>query len=654
VPVATRYAVYRYNSTNTALVDIISEATEIRFSRDNEGTERIEFNLARNDVDTSTVAIGTVLRIHDTVLDEDLATGIVAGSLDFGNRGFVRIQAVGARILLGAVTFPAGYVLSGDISDIDNRNRLSQSYDWRLITAVSITNWDGNEVVSFDGDPGGSTQEKHSLTRAIVWNISETGEDIDSGGILTLLGNTDHDGDGIDETQPYTSPGTYASPFLDLVSSPTEFDRLRFGFDGAGGDVEYRINSYSTIGAARTFGGSTLTVADPQGVGADITALTTNRYVALELTLSSDDPDSYSPVVRWIQIIARRSIDGITAMTSIPSVELEDQLNVGGQSLLQALQSLTESENLEFRIDVDGNLEIQAIPASGSIGTVWGSNRTDEFILADGTNCTITSYTTDDSKLANYVVAVGTGGEDDALRVIVQDSTSQSTYGLHQVVVRFNEDTIAGLKTAADAYLADWKDPRKELRVRVTPVKGDDDTVWTFAPGDTVRVTSGRLTNHDGDDIDETARIINESRSITDAGELIVDIALESQRQKFLKTLVRKLGSLEDGVGRSIERTENDTFVTPERADGAIYSETIALDFTPTSVSASILEIQDTTAGAYYTAHGSATQIEIVGPPHIGERSLTIRYGRVAGANNYRATIIWSASGRTTRAEGLG
>ena len=543
----SRYVVSRWDAINEAQTGFIANATDVNLHWTNAGTDAIDFLLPRNDSDIANLVQGITVRVRDNVRDTDVASGRVTGVIDLGvGQDFIRVHAEGFHAALATALFPPGFIFSGDISSAVNKLRLTQSYDWRTITAKNPAGFDGDEIVSFDGDSTAETNLKVGGTNYLIWNVVESGEDTDSAAVLQVVGTTDEDGDGLNESQPYSTSAEYESPFYDfkseIAATDEEYDRLRFDHVGQG-TVTTEAATFTGSGAShtRTFAGSPASVGDPKGVGYDLTALTGHRYIAVYFKLVPGEEEQYSPLIRWFQIVSRRILGGVKAGT-FPSVDIEDQVSVRGQSLLQGINAICGSNDLEWRLQVDGTLDIQTIPASGSPGGTWGATSDDEFTLVEGIHCEIEEFNQDDSELVNYLIARGTGSEEDRIECVVQDITSQTTYGLFQQIADFNEDTVEGLNAAADSWLADHKDPRKTMTIRVFKTPKNDDK-FEFNPGDIIRVVSHESLNHSGAAIDETLRIVEDSR-VELGGDFLIRLTLESQRRQFTSDISQQIGGL--------------------------------------------------------------------------------------------------------------
>jgi hypothetical protein len=115
------------------------------------------------------------------------------------------------------------------------------------------------------------------------------------------------------------------------------------------------------------------------------------------------------------------------------------------------------------------------------------------------------------------------------------------------------------------------------------------------------------------------------------------------------------IDDLQNAVENAIEHTQTGLIITPERSDAAIYDEDIHLGFTPSEEAsgAVVLSVEDTTAGVFYGPEEGNVVIRVVGV-RVLERTLTIRYERVSGVNQYKAHILWWSSGQVFRPSQIG
>jgi|APSaa5957512622_1039677.scaffolds.fasta_scaffold22699_2 hypothetical protein len=645
------YQIHVYNSGNASRADILVNATDVEFTRTNSGTREIRFAIPRDDAQISLLTHGTVVRAYETETETDHAVGQIAGVISLGPQGFVRYEAEGLSARLADTEFPADYVLSGDISSVENTKRLTQSYDYRRITSTTpsdITH-DANELCSWNGYLASANSSDYLLlSGAIVWDLIREDATEDATGTLTLAGASDDDGDGINEIPPYSGSGVYESPIYDWGSAVDDMDVLRFDGSYDEQEVKWSVETYIAI-AGRSFPVAQFPTF-PSGAGEDITGLLDRRYFAVRFEFSPNDATRKTPAIYWFEVIARRDIPGITQGTVV-SQTVEDNFTVGGMTLLAVLDRIAESYGLEWRVRLTGEVDVQTEPATGAVGATWGTDRRDTYHLIEGHHVNITAYDRDDEDLVNYLVATGTGAGGNAITVVLQDATSQGDYGLRQKTVAFNVDTMTELKTEADAYLAANKDPRESM---VLDVYDTPDGLMSFAPGDLVSVSSFLNTDHDGNDIAKDFRILEENRRATDGG-VRVRLRLENKPKPFLEDLGVQLAGLKNAVADSIERTQQGVNITPERTTSSIYDEDVLLDFTPSEESsgAVILQIEDTTSGLFYSPEESLTVVRIV-DIRVLERTLTIRYERTSGTHKYKAHINWWASGRIYRPSRVG
>jgi prophage tail gpP-like protein len=643
--------IHRYTVSGATFTkaDVLADASNVRFDRGVSGTDQIEFIIARDHPKLSEYGLGVVIRVHDTDTDTDLAAGIISGQVDLGTQGnMVRLRAEGLFVLLSRTMFPPEYILSGDISSAANKARLTQQFDWRRVTATAVANFDRDEVVSFQGGSGASGVNSTAiLTNALLYDLAEAGEAEDNMGALIILGTVDNDGDGQNEGAPYFASGLYESPFYDFKTAPTAFDSLRIGSRRPQlAELEVQVETYTTTGTRAAAAGG-VTVADPDGVGLDLSSETARQYVEVKLELLTLDT-SATTFVEWFEIIARRALNGISAGT-FGTLQLEDNLNVGGQTSLRALDQISQIHGYEYRVNIDGTVDFQQSPATATTGVTFGSDRRGEFTLVEGLHLNILEYVQDDSELANYVFAQGVGQGSDKVAVAVQDTTSQATYGVRQTVLEANNDTITGLKTVADTHLATFKDPRKAMRVEVLKTPRN---TWDFVPSDLITVHSRWNKDHSGNFIDEDMRIVRDSREETDNG-VVVTLDLESRGPQFFEDTARERADVAARLSESVERQAADTIQTETLSDSNVHTYEVPLDFSPYDGYARVQQVFDANALTWYNSLGGAVEVEVV-YWKFKERAMVIAIKRVSGAVNFRAEIFWQAWGRAFTGSILG
>ena len=639
--------IHRYTVSGTTWTrqDALLEATGISFERGINGTDSITFSLPRGSAKIADLTHGAFVRVHDTDLATDLAAGRISGRISLTPSRGVQFQASGLFVLLAEQEFPPEYIIKGDISSADNKARLTRSFDWRRVTATAAGTFDGNEIVNFQGDssayPNNSTAK---LAACVLYDIVEGSEVEDAMGALIVIGTT-NDAAGFQVVHPYSASGLYESPFLDFQTAPTAWDVLRVGVNrGQLSELEVQFEPYTDT-STRAVASGGVTVADPQGFGHDITGETAARFAEVKLELVPTEDDR-SPVVHWYEVVATRAIDGIVAGTFV-SVDIEDNLSVGGQTPLRALDQITQQYDLEYQVQIDGTVDVQASPTTATTGITWGSDRRSDLSFVEGVNVDIVDYSLDDSDLANYVAAEGTGAGGDKLAVIVQDSTSQTTYGVRARSVGFNEDTIGELQTEAADFLAERKDPRRFMRVQVR-----ESRLWDIVPGDLITVHSDLNTDHTGARISRDFRVIRDRRVQTPNG-VSVQIDLETRRDRFFHEQARRDADIDQRVSASIDRIDKGSIQTETITDGALHEYTVPLDFTPVDAHAEAIQLYDASLGAWYNSLGGATQAEVA-YVRLRERAIVIGVKRFAGGDNFQVRLTWTAWGHNFKSGAFG
>lgn len=510
------YRIFLYDENNENLIAALPNATRIRFTREIRGSGAVSFWLPHDDARLSELHWGRFVRVRDRRTGNDVTSGFLRGGVDLGigERPWVRVRAEGVLTRLAFLRYPPVYRLRGSLAD--NVSRLVQRYDLRRITAKSTnaSGLFGDEILSFDG--AGSGNQLGSYANTV--SVSFSSDDADGAVVLAQNGGG------------YVSSGTYVTPFLDFKTTPTAFDRLRYGYDPSRGSVRYRMASYANLTDARTFSGSSVEDDLANGIGIDLSALTPRRYVAVELTLSTTN-SSVTPAVEFVEVTARHSVPGIVPPTSVPTVSL-GELDVSGKSLYVVLESLCDRFGLEYRLTADGTFQFQLEPPPGTLGTLWGDDRRATATFVEGRHVNILRYIRDDAALANVVVALGSGQGGNRLACVVADKTSQASYGVRQLLWEGSETTLLDLKARADALLSRRKEPltRIELELLTTPHDAAN-----FAPGDLIRVVSPRRS------LDVSVRILRETREQTPAGERIrleCGEKLQSLTERLLRWMV--------------------------------------------------------------------------------------------------------------------
>jgi hypothetical protein len=369
------YTVLRYNADNDAQQDVIRDVSVLDFTDVISGAGSGSFTIPRDSPQIADLTFGTTLRFMDDD-DTHVWTGVVSGTIQMGDGTVIRIPVEGLARRLADFVYPPHMILSGDASVAENSARLTQCYNWRTVTANRVTGTssvDSDEIQSFGGDQTG-TQTGVVLSNTILWDVYDVFDDDDSAGVLTIEGvdsTVDPDpAERVNNDPPYSASGTYRGPYINMAPpvglgvSEIRMDRLRYG--GAwmvDDEVKYRVTNYASTATARgtlvSSGDSTET--DPEGVGADITGSSSNDYVEVQFLFTPDDVDSHGVMIQWYQVATRQVIPGISA-GSFPGKDLENQMDVGGRSLLDVLDTISDTFAFEFRVRPTGEVDMQSVP----------------------------------------------------------------------------------------------------------------------------------------------------------------------------------------------------------------------------------------------------------------------------------------------------
>ena len=693
---ANEYVIHLYDSDNGTRAGTVEDFSSLTIVKGISGVESVEIVFPINSASTQKFQHGQVFRVHEpgwvdptngSITGKDHASAIVSGPVDYARGDVVTIRATGMIARLADAYFPDEYLLTGTLQA--NRTRFVRRFDSRVITAgalpVGPEGIEGDEILVFNQPGiGGATASNVTISER-----EATGEDYESGGYVIL---TDQD-----------SPGTYDSPLMDFTTTVTAWDRLFFDggwmnrTDGSPKEeITYRAASVSDIYATPSFTGTTGTEpTDPAGLGEDVSGVSADRFFAVELQFNAfyATDDQYNPYVDYVMVTAQRAFANFDAASGDwpTAVDLERGREVGGMSLIQALSSICEVNGYEYRLldpdsgqgTTDHLLQVQQIPNTGAIGTVWGTDRTSRYMIVDGKHCAFERLELDDSNLVNYVEAIGTGAGRNALRTVVQDIPSQTEYGVRPRRYQTSKQTLSELLPEARNFLTFFKEPQVMLQVNV---RSTPDGTFDFAPGDLIRVLSPMRNFARGASMKaleayvlgysglekftlreleglgartlyrENLRIIRETRRVDQEGVSIV-LSLENKPRSIVEQLQQRLRSLEEGTRNSVKALRSGEDIVGQFSDGDVHTHTIHLDFTPSGSSSHITEIIDED-GNGTTQDGGVVTVKLVNqPPRLGQNKIEIDFQRTAVAGGYTGEynlrLQWSAWGREPSAEAL-
>lgn len=695
---ANKYTIHLYDHDNGTKTAVIEDFASLSVVRTVQGTEAVEIQFSADAENAKRFQHGQVFRVHEprwvspatgAITGRDICSAMVAGPVDYAEDQLVTVRAAGMIARLADNVFPPEYLLTGTLQS--NRTRFVRRHDSRTITAdgweagtdtMPVGKWN-DEILAWNlPNPGGSVFQNTKVD-----SRESTGEDYDSGGYVTLSDDA--------------SPGTYQTPHIDFVTAPGAWDRLWFDggwqnrSDDPGEEVLYRVTSVPALGTAFSFSGAALEPGlDVAGLGIDVSGVTVNRYFGVEFQMASFwAGTNQPPYVDYLMVNAVRVETNFTVQLADWPTAVDFTLaprDVGGMSVIEALSAICDSHGYEYRLTDpntgDGTtnhlLQVQLIPDPGAVGTVWGTDRTNQYALVDAKHCIFTRLSVDDSDLCNYVEAVGTGAGRNASRVVVQDSPSQSAYGVRVRRYQTSKQTIPELLDAARAYIAFYKEPLVSLEVEVydTP-----DGTMNWAPGDLIRVMSPQrniarsaslsaleeyvlgkfglemftLSQLEGlgshQLFRESMRIMREERRLGPEGD-VIRLTLENKPRGIIEQFDLRMAQLEENTRQSVKAHRSGVDVIGQFSDALVHTDTVHLDFTPDDAEAHILEIIDEN-GNGSTQFGGVVEVVIPTPVRLGQDKIEIDVQRTAVAGGYTGTysvrLAWTATGREPLAEKL-
>jgi hypothetical protein len=83
--------------------------------------------------------------------------------------------------------------------------------------------------------------------------------------------------------------------------------------------------------------------------------------VEVQFFFEPDDVDSSGVMIQWYQVVERQVIPGVVA-GNFPAKDFENQMDVGGRTLLDVLETISDTFSFEFRIRPTGEIDMQTAP----------------------------------------------------------------------------------------------------------------------------------------------------------------------------------------------------------------------------------------------------------------------------------------------------
>jgi hypothetical protein len=252
---------------------------------------------------------------------------------------------------------------------------------------------------------------------------------------------------------------------------------------------------------------------------------------------------------------------GITAGTNAYTTTLDQKIDK--KSLLDAWEDIAKTEDSEYEIDLDFNLNLGPLGTdkSSTVRLVYNELRPQENTL----NETRINETAD--RLVNRITGISKTKAGAALTATVEDASSIAAFGLFEKVVSFNDaESVGALTDLIQTELDNLKDPidnpsvtPKQLET-IENIAGDTKTigidVMDIALGDIVQLCY----NTNWTTIDTTRRIVSFTVTVDTTGAETISLKLNKPTQnKELLTTERDAEQSRDSIRRD-RQLENRVF----------------------------------------------------------------------------------------------
>ncbi|WP_018249712.1 phage tail protein [Orenia marismortui] len=447
----------------------------------------MQINIPKNDTKLESVKLAELIRI---IKGDRVITGKITKK-EQGDQ-VVTLKAMTEEILLESNICPAQYGLvyqNVDLADFA-RNILK---GWETLRVKYQSEWqDAIETYQVDLD---------TLPGKVILQKDENGQYY-SDGYITLR----FDSNNIENFEKWDR-ARWVSDNSDPVSST----------------IQYRTgNDTSNMGtwSAEVVGALT----DQLGVA--LSGIT-DRYVDIRINLYTDDttsadnqgqPVGVTPIAFALEIIARTTAEVQEGIIPISTGKKVKNISADNSNALELLVPACNQAGWEFEV-VDGKL---------NLAEKLGEDRTNDFVLRNGTNINVESLGEDDSKLCNLLHAYGPGDGINRPYVKRKDDTSIGRYGHYPKTLEFDAVDKQDLEQKAQTYINAHKTPISEFKVQAIFPKENEPY---FAIGDTVKVVDPES------QIVTTARIMQEKRIYNDKG-IEIELHLNNPRKSLYDALV--------------------------------------------------------------------------------------------------------------------
>lgn len=622
---STRIAVLE-NAFNISLIREVSKPCQISFQLPNTDDKLDETFTDSQGVSRPLIDIGNVIKIYD---DETLiVVGIIIGPLDKISNP-VSVSAIGLAGKLDRYRTPILFNYEDTPANI--LRAILKEYRFQRLTTNA------------DFDAGTFNQ-----TQRIDLGGSGSG---DEGGAI-MLGST-----GTPPNTPYYSTGDYISVVLNMGSGLTAWRKIKF---------KASINEKGSA----TFQTRTGPTGTPDGSweawtsAVDIDAFcedgysissTAQQYIQIKINFSTGDTE-FSPIVQAIEVqgVYGNILSEGSGFGTLPTENIS--INPSYESQLKLLNTTLSELGKEVEEPVGSGIYKWKIfeweeTSAGAINVAapLGSDLSAQYTFHEYQHFEMIEYEEDDSDLANYIYGFGTGTGLDQLETYAQDMDSIARYGKRVGIYESATETIeSNLADATTAYLKEYKDPKRNVRIRVIDTP---DETWDFKAGDKVRLISPNRS------LDTTLRIVNERRQYAQDG-FSIELTLTNPHpavKSFTAEYLKEQQNFALSADSAIKNFESGDLWTAwiGASDISWHALTIQLGFTPSDGHIIPIQILEDVTG-YYTQPG--TQIDYrISDLRTGE--MEFEYRRTAtGTNQIRIQFLWKAWSRrrTFSAIGLG
>jgi hypothetical protein len=602
---STRIAVLE-NAFNITLVREVSKPCQISFNLPEGDSKLDETFTDSQSVSRPVIDIGNVVKIYDESNNLE-AVGIITGPLD-KTASPVSVVAVGLSTKLGYYRTPILWNIEDSPANV--LRALLKEYNFFRLTSGA----------DFDAGTYDQTQKEQ---------LGGIGAG-DQGWMVILA----YQSGGV---PPHYESGSWASATIDMGTGLTAWRKIKFK---AGFDEETTLTFQTRSSPDNIDWTDPWTTAIEIDLwpedGYEITS-PVQRYIQVKINFATTDTEK-TPTIQAVEIQGTYGtiLTEGTGFSGLPTENIS--YNPSYEIQLKLLNALLDEQDFEWEETTAGAINVAA---------QLGSDKSAQYTFHEYQHCKVLEYEEDDNDLANYIIALGTGTGLDQLYQVVQDTTSQNRYGKRvNVYESAVEKTGTTLTTAATAYLNDYKDPKRFIRLRLIDTP---DGTWDFKAGDTIRFVSPNRP------VDISLRIIREVRKFAENG-FEVELTLTNPYpavKSFISEYLKEQSEFAVSADSAIKNFESGDLWTDwiGATDTTWKQLTIALGFTPTDGNIIPIQVLDETTKSY-TQPGAQIDYRI---RDLRTGEMEFEYRRTAsGTTQIRVQFLWTAWSRRRTFGSLG